>query len=189
MCNDTFWYGFTFDRGNLLVSSRFSTGDLNFCIHSNPLWEPCVEKKRSCSEHQCIGLLEEHCGNYIMSMLNLQIHLLWETSQQHECGIKQNKLSESIYQYIYIHTHTHTWICVSEFMNKLFFKTHLDTCMCEFMNKKWFSRLTLSRWPQAGGVYRLKSFVQLQVGCSLLILCVLVCCIVFYQKYFSETFP
>ena len=30
--------------GNLLVSSRFSTGDLNFCIHSIPLWEPCVEK-------------------------------------------------------------------------------------------------------------------------------------------------
>ena len=31
-------------RGNLLVSSRFSTGDLNFCIHSIPLWEPCVGK-------------------------------------------------------------------------------------------------------------------------------------------------
>ena len=29
---------------NLLVSSRFSTGDLNFCIHSIPLWKPCVEK-------------------------------------------------------------------------------------------------------------------------------------------------
>ena len=27
-------------RGNLLVNSRFSTGDLNFCVHSIPLWEP-----------------------------------------------------------------------------------------------------------------------------------------------------
>ena len=31
-------------RGNLLVSSRISTGDLNFCVHSIPPWEPCVEK-------------------------------------------------------------------------------------------------------------------------------------------------
>ena len=31
-------------RGNLLVSSRFSTGALNFWVHSIPLWEPCVEK-------------------------------------------------------------------------------------------------------------------------------------------------
>ena len=30
--------------GNLLVNSRFSTGDLNFCVHSIPLWEPYVEK-------------------------------------------------------------------------------------------------------------------------------------------------
>ena len=27
-------------RGNLLVSSRFSKRDLNFCVHSIPLWEP-----------------------------------------------------------------------------------------------------------------------------------------------------
>ena len=78
-------------RGNLLVSSRFSTEDLNFCVHSIPLW-----KNGSCSEHQCTGLLEEHCSNYIMLMLNLQIHLLWASSRQYECGIKQNKLSESI---------------------------------------------------------------------------------------------
>ena len=31
-------------RENLLVSSRFSTGDLNFRVHNIPLWEPCVEK-------------------------------------------------------------------------------------------------------------------------------------------------
>ena len=49
-------------RGNLLVNSRFSTGDLNFCVHSIPL---C--KNGSCSEHQCIGLLEEHCSNYVTS--------------------------------------------------------------------------------------------------------------------------
>ena len=72
-------------RGNLLVSSSFSTGDLNFCVHSIPLW-----KNGSCSEHQCIGLLEEHCSNYIMSMLNLQIHQ-WASSRQNQCGIKQNE--------------------------------------------------------------------------------------------------
>ena len=55
----------------------------------SPVW-----KNGPCSEHQCIGLLEGHCSNYIM--LNLQIHLVWASSRQHECGIKQNKLSESI---------------------------------------------------------------------------------------------
>ena len=50
--------------GNLLVSSRFLTGDLNFCIHIIPLWEPYVEKPVML-KHQCIGLLEEHCSNYI----------------------------------------------------------------------------------------------------------------------------
>ena len=34
------------------------------------------------------------------------------------------------------YTYTHTWIC-----------------LCKFMNKKWFSRLTVSRWPQADDVY------------------------------------
>ena len=57
----------------------------------SPVW-----KNGPCSERQCIGLLVEHCSNYIMSMLNLQIHLLWASSRQHECGIKQNKLCESV---------------------------------------------------------------------------------------------
>ena len=44
-------------RGNLLVSSRFSTGDLNFCVHSIPLWEPCVEKRvmLRASMHRPVG--------------------------------------------------------------------------------------------------------------------------------------
>ena len=46
--------------GNLLVNSRFSIGDLNFCIRSIPLW-----KNWSSSEHQWIGLLGEHCGNNV----------------------------------------------------------------------------------------------------------------------------
>ena len=43
--------------GNLLVSSRFSTGDLNFCVHSIPLWEPCVEKRAMlrASMHRPVG--------------------------------------------------------------------------------------------------------------------------------------
>ena len=43
--------------GNLLVSSRFSTGDHNLCIHSIPLWEPCVEKRvmLRASVHRPVG--------------------------------------------------------------------------------------------------------------------------------------
>ena len=47
------------------------------------------------------------------------------------------------------------------------------------VNKKWFSTLTISRWPQTGGMYWYVA-VQLQMGCSLLIVCVLICCVVFY---------
>ena len=45
-------------RRNLLISSRFSTGDLNFCVHSIPLWEPsCVEKRvmLRASMHRPVG--------------------------------------------------------------------------------------------------------------------------------------
>ena len=79
-----------------------------------------------------------------MSMLNLQIQLLWASSRQLECGIKQNKIIGislafghawtsdyicmysylcNIYIYIYIYIYIiHTWICVYEFMNrKVFF--------------------------------------------------------------------
>ena len=62
-------------RGNLPVSSRFSKRDLNFCVHSIPLWEPCVERRATLRAH---------------------IHLLWASSRQHECGIKHNKLRVSL---------------------------------------------------------------------------------------------
>ena len=95
-----------------------------------------------------------------MSMLNLQ----WASSRKHECGIKQNKWSESVLPSVML-----GWVTT--------FVVHLSTCVvyipryactslsmksgfpdasgsvCEFMNKKWFSGLTVSRWPQAGGMY------------------------------------
>ena len=140
-------------------------------------------KNGSCSEHQCIGLLEEHCSNYIvMSLLNLQIHLQWASLRQHECGINQDKLSKSILPsvmlgwvttflctsvylcriYIYIlHTslslspHTPGYACMSLWIKSGFRSRHIWIRVCEFKNKKWFSGLTVSRWPQAGGMHRL----------------------------------
>ena len=125
-------------QGYLLVSSRFSTGDLNFCVYSIPLGSP-VWKNRSCSEHQCIGLLEEHCCNYIMSMLNLQIHLLWASSRQHECGIKQNNLSESILPSVMLGWVT-TFVCTSVCLSSCAPPPPPPTWICvyEFMNKKCF---------------------------------------------------
>ena len=41
---DTYLFSVGTHRGNLLVSSRSSAWDLNFCVHSIPLWEPRVEK-------------------------------------------------------------------------------------------------------------------------------------------------
>ena len=111
----------------------------------SPMW-----KKQSCSEHQCIGLLEEHYSNYIMSTLNLQIHQ-WASSRQHQCGIKQNKLFASqsgIKQNKLFASQSGGQSCLDEW-----FSRHIYICMCKFMNKKWFSRLTISRQPQAGGMY------------------------------------
>ena len=44
MHNNTFWYRFIFGRYSPGKLTRSSTGDLNFCVHSTPLWEPYVEK-------------------------------------------------------------------------------------------------------------------------------------------------
>ena len=108
---DTYLFSVGTHWGNLLVSSRFSTGDLNFCVHSIPLWEPCVEKTVMLRASMHIGLLEEHCSNYIMPMLNLQIHQ-WASSRQHQCGIRQNKLSASqsglrscLDEWLHLHVH------------------------------------------------------------------------------------
>ena len=118
-------------------------------------------------------------------MLNLQTHLLWASSRQHECGIKHNKLwvslafdhasmsmttsvCTSVYWcriYIYI---IHIWICVYEFMNKVFFQTH--ECM-----SLWIKSVFPDS-PFQDGHKLVYWFVQLQTGCSLLILCVLMLC-------------
>ena len=146
-------------------------------------------------------------------MLNLQIHLLWASLRQHECGIKQNKLSKSIlpsvmlgwvttfvctsvylcriYIYIYIYpTHLSLSLSLSLYiyiyMNKMWFSRHIWIHACEFMNKKWFSRLTVSRWPQAGGMHWLSHLFSYKWGVH----CWFCVCSSeapsFMRKYFSQ---
>ena len=61
MHNDTRFGTYLFsvgtNWGNIPVSSRFSTGDLNFCVHSIPLWVSCVEKRvmLRASMHRPVG--------------------------------------------------------------------------------------------------------------------------------------
>ena len=134
----------------------------------SPVW-----KNGSCSEHQCIGLLEKHCSYVNVKSADTSavgkftIARVWHKAEQIirvNLAFGHAWMSDYIRMYIcllvydththtHTHTRTHTWICVYEFMNKVVFQTHLDTCMCKFMNKKWFSRLTVSRRPQAGGMY------------------------------------
>ena len=72
-------------------------------------------------------------------MLNVQMHLLWASSRQHECGIKQNKLSESVLLQSYLdewlHLYVHLSTCVHTHTH-----THISICVYEFMNQKCFSR-------------------------------------------------
>ena len=100
MRNDTFWYVCIFGRNSLGGTYLSALGSQQEILISASTVSHCgshVWKKWSCSEHQYIGLLEEHCSNYIMSMLNLQTNLLGASSRQHDCGIKQNnELSESV---------------------------------------------------------------------------------------------
>ena len=107
-------------------------------------------KNGSCSQHQHTGLLEKHCSNHIKSMLNLQIRLLWASSRQHECGIKQNKLSESILPSVML-GRVITFVCTCLLVQDMYLYTRI--CVYEFMNKTWFSGLTVRRRrPQAGGI-------------------------------------
>ena len=94
-------------QGNLLVSSRLSTGDLNFCVHSIPLWEPCVEKIM-CSEHQCIGLLETHCSNYV----NVKSANTWHKAEQIIFG--RAWMSDYICTYICLLVHLDMCVWVYE---------------------------------------------------------------------------
>ena len=137
-----------------------------------------------------------------MSMLNLQIHLLWANSQQHECGIKQNKLSESVLPsvmlgwattfvctYVYVcmyNAHTTGYACMSLWIRSVFFQTHLDICVCKFMNKKWFSGLTVSRWPQVDGMYRLGHLFSYKWGVHCWFCVCSSAAWSFIRKYFSQ---
>ena len=52
-------------QGNLLVNSWFSTGDLISASTVSHCGSPVSVEKRPRSKHQCIGLLVEHCSNYV----------------------------------------------------------------------------------------------------------------------------
>ena len=134
-------------------------------------------------------LLEEHCSNYIIIYVNVQsadtfavgkftTAWVWHKAQQMirvSLAFGHAWMSDYICMYIRL---------LVQYIY-IIFQTHLDTWVCQFMNKKWFSGLTVSRWPQAGVLTR--SFVQLQMGCSLLILCVLICRVIFYWEVFFST--
>ena len=52
-------------------------------------------------------------------MLNLHIHLPWASSRQHECGIKQNKLSESVLPSVMLGWVT-TFVCTSVYLCRIY---------------------------------------------------------------------
>ena len=217
MHNDTRFGTFLFSVGTHRGTYLSALGSQQGILISASTVSHCgslVWKNGSCSEHQCTGLLEEHCSHYIMSMLNLQIHLLWASSRQHECGIKQNKLSESILPSVMLgwvtrfvctsvylcrislslspHTHLDMRVRVYDsLLNKKFFQTHLDTCMWEFMNKMWFSGLTVSRRPQAGGMYRLGHLFSYKWGvhCSVCVCLSAASSSLLLGSIFLNTFP
>ena len=70
-------------------------------------------------------------------MLNLQIHLLWTSSRQHEGGIKHNKLSESVLPSVTLGWVT-TSVCTSVYSCSIYIYIYI--CVYEFMNRKFFSR-------------------------------------------------
>ena len=84
---------------------------------------------------------------------------------------------------IYIHTHTH--LDLSLWMKSVF-QTHLDTYMCKFMNTNWFSRLTISRRPQAGGMYWLSHLFSYEWGVHCWFWVCSSAALSFIRKYFSQ---
>ena len=98
-----------------------------------------------------------------------EIHLLLVNSWQHVCVIKWHKLSEVIWN-SFMFGWVNTFVCISAYLYRLY--TWL--CVCEFMNKRgffWaFLYKTVTSWRY---VLTWLSSVQLQVECSLLMLCAL----------------
>ena len=139
-------------------------------------------------------------------MLNLQIHLLWASSQQHESGIKQNKLSESILPLatlgwvttfvftsvclcrVYIFTHTPGYAGMSLWIKSVFSRhIWIHACAC-LWTKSGFPDLPFQ------GSHKLAVCTDSVIcsvtkgGSSLLILCVLVCCVIFFKEIFFSHF-
>ena len=94
-----------------------------------------------------------------------------------------------IYIYIYTYIYTHAWICMYEFMNKKCFSRHIwiHACAC-LWTKSGFPDLPFQ------GSHKLAVCTDSVIcsvtkgGSSLLILCVLVCCVIFYLEIFFSHF-
>ena len=111
-----------------------------------------------------------------MSMLNLLIHQ-WASSRQHHCGIEQSKLSVG---------QSGLRSCLDEWLH---LHVHLSTCVgyiYKFMNKKWFSRLTISKRPQAGGMYWLSHLFSYKWGAHCWFWVCSSAASSFIRKYFSQ---
>ena len=146
-----FWYLSVFSvgthRGNLLVNR----GSIFLRPQYPTVWALCGKTghAQSINAQACL-----RSSAVIMSTLNLQIDLLWASSRQHECGIKENKLSESILLsvmlgWVTIHLYVRVYLC------RIYIDIYLYTriCVYEFMRKQTlFSGLTVSRRPQTGGI-------------------------------------
>ena len=123
-------------------------------------------------------------------MLNLRIHLPWASSRQHECGIKQNKLSdESMLPSVMLGWVT-TFVCPCLLVWDIYLYLSIlytRICVYEFMNKTWFSGLTVSRRrPQAGGMYWLGHLFSYKWGVHCWFCVCSSAASSFIRKYFSQ---
>ena len=75
MHNDTHFGTNLFSVGTYLGNLPVSIGSQQWILISASTVSHCgspVWKNGPCSEHQCIGLLEEHCSNYIIIYVNVK---------------------------------------------------------------------------------------------------------------------
>ena len=127
-----FWYLSVFSvgthRGNLLVNR----GSIFLRPQYPTVWALCGKTghAQSINAQACL-----RSSAVIMSTLNLQIDLLWASSRQHECGIKENKLSESILLsvmlgWVTIHLYVRVYLC------RIYIDIYLYTRICVYEFEK-----------------------------------------------------
>ena len=119
-CFGSYLFSVGTHRGNLLVSSRFSTGDLNFCVYSISLWETWVEKPVMLRT----SILEEHFSNYIYVNVKSADTSAVGKFTTARVWHKAEQIIQVNHAFSRAWTSDYTFVCTSVYLCRIYLHTH-----------------------------------------------------------------